>query len=87
MFGSLNWGDQTWADLGGIMEDHFGNEARWDRGQAAAYVAELTTELAAVARRHGLDVLGYLLDMARLEAENVVHRPKSTGSKAKTARG
>jgi len=40
-----------------------------DRAAAAAYVAELSSDLAAIARRHGLDTLGYLLDMARLEAE------------------
>ena len=39
-----------------------------DRAAAAAYVAALTAELAALARRHNLDTLGYLLDMARLEA-------------------
>ena len=37
--------------------------------QAAAYVAELTADLARIARRHRLEALGYLLDMARLEAE------------------
>ncbi len=37
---------------------------------AAAYVAELSANLASIARRHGLDALGYILDMARLEAEN-----------------
>ena len=42
-----------------------------DREEAAAYVAELSRDLAVIARRHGLDVLGYLLEMARLEAENV----------------
>jgi hypothetical protein len=41
-----------------------------DRAAAAKYVAELSTELANLARRHGLDALGYILDMARLEAEN-----------------
>jgi hypothetical protein len=41
-----------------------------DREAAAAYLAELTGDLAAIARRHGLDALGYLLDMAKLEAEN-----------------
>ncbi len=40
------------------------------REEAAAYVAELAANLAAIARRHGLDTLGYLLEMARLEAEN-----------------
>ena len=43
-----------------------------DRVAAANYVAELTAELAALARGHGLDALGYILDMARLEAENAV---------------
>jgi hypothetical protein len=37
---------------------------------AAAYVAKLTADLASIARRHGLDALGYILEMARLEAEN-----------------
>jgi hypothetical protein len=41
-----------------------------DRAEAAAYVAELAGDLASIARRHGLDALGYILDMARLEAEN-----------------
>jgi hypothetical protein len=41
-----------------------------DRAQAAAYVAELSADLATLARRHGLDARGYILDMARLEAEN-----------------
>ena len=41
-----------------------------DRAAAANYVAELSTELANLARQHGLDALGYILDMARLEAEN-----------------
>jgi hypothetical protein len=37
---------------------------------AAAYIASLTSALADVARRQGLRDLTYLLDMARLEAEN-----------------
>ena len=41
-----------------------------DRAAAAAYVAELSSELAAIARRHGLDTLSYILDIARLEAES-----------------
>ena len=40
-----------------------------DRAAAARYVAELSAELAALARQHGLEALGYILDMARLEAE------------------
>jgi hypothetical protein len=48
-----------------------------DRIQAAAYVAELSADLATLARCHGLDALGYILDMARLEAENVARHVNS----------
>jgi len=44
-----------------------------DRVAAANYVATLSAELALIARRHGLDALAYILDMARLEAENASH--------------
>jgi hypothetical protein len=40
-----------------------------DSAEAAAYIAELSSGLAQIARRHGLDTLGFILDMARLEAE------------------
>jgi hypothetical protein len=40
-----------------------------DREAAAAYLAEMTGNLAALARQHGLDALGFILDMAKLEAE------------------
>ena len=43
---------------------------RDDRTAAASYVATLTADLALIAKSHGLDTLGYLLDMAHLEAEN-----------------
>ena len=39
--------------------------------QTAAYIASLTGELASMARRSGLSTLGYLLDMAKLEAEQL----------------
>jgi hypothetical protein len=42
-----------------------------EQATVADYVATLSADLAVMARRHGLDTLGYLLDMARLEAENV----------------
>jgi len=41
------------------------------RAEAATYIADLTADLASMARRHGLGTLGYLLDMARMEAENL----------------
>jgi len=40
------------------------------RAAVANYVATLTGDLATMARRTGLETLGYLLEMARLEAEN-----------------
>jgi len=40
-------------------------------GDAAAYIASLVDELARLAKRHHLDSLGYILDMARLEAEQI----------------
>jgi hypothetical protein len=42
-----------------------------DRKAAAAYIADLSGGLAQMARRNGLTTLGYLLDMAKLEAESV----------------
>ena len=47
-----------------------GSEAS-GRSAAAAYLAAITADLASIARSHRLDVLGYLLDMATVEAENV----------------
>ena len=69
------------------MADHSGNEAGQSRADAADYVAELTSELAKVARRHRLDTLGYLLDMARMEAESVARRPKAAGAKPSEVHG
>jgi hypothetical protein len=49
--------------------EHLSADLAGDRVAAAAYVAELTGDLAILARQHGLDALGFILDMARLEAE------------------
>ena len=62
-----------------MMEDWAANGAHVDEGspaEAAAYVAELAGDLATIARRHGLDALGHILDMAKLEAENVTRYSK-----------
>ena len=45
-----------------------------ERAAAADYLAALSADLAVLARRHGFDTLGYILEMARLEAESVGHR-------------
>jgi hypothetical protein len=56
--------------LGIFMGGNSGDQEAGDRAAAADYVAELSAELAKLARRHGLETLGYILDMARLEAES-----------------
>jgi len=40
-------------------------------GAAAYYIASLVSELAQLATGHRLDGLAYILDMARLEAEQI----------------
>jgi hypothetical protein len=45
-----------------------------NRLQAAEYVGSLTAELAVLVRRHQLSTLGYLLDMVRLEAEQIAQQ-------------
>jgi hypothetical protein len=40
-----------------------------DPDEAAAFIAEAVADLTGLARRHRLDVLCFLLGMARLEAE------------------
>jgi hypothetical protein len=43
----------------------------------ANYVASVSTDLAAMARGSGLETLGYLLEMVRLEAESVTRPPQA----------
>ena len=42
--------------------------------EAASLVAETVEGLIQLARRHNLDTLGFLLDMAQLEADEIVRR-------------
>jgi len=50
-----------------------------DRTAVANYVAALSADLATIARQHGLTTLGYILDMARLEAENESRHGRGNG--------
>lgn len=40
--------------------------------EAASFVAEAVSELVLLARRHQLETLAFLLDMAKMEAEELV---------------
>jgi hypothetical protein len=50
-----------------------------DPVEFADYVAALSSELSTLARRHGLDALGFILEMARLEAENAATKLNGSG--------
>jgi hypothetical protein len=45
-----------------------------DAPEAALYIASLADELARLAKRHDLEALAYILNMARLEADEVSKR-------------
>lgn len=51
-----------------------------DQREAAAYIADLAANLATMAHRHCLGTLGYLLDMARMEAEKVAETDEGDSS-------
>jgi len=57
-------------ETGGLKARSDASGQAIDRTAAASYIAELSVELATLARHHRLDALGYILDMARLEAEH-----------------
>jgi len=42
--------------------------------ETARYIADMTREMSAMARRADLDVIAYLLELARLEAEETVQK-------------
>ncbi len=42
--------------------------------EAAQFISSRIAELGLLARRHRLETLGYLLDMAKLEADDTVRR-------------
>ena len=54
--------------------DRAADEPRGDGGpdEAAAFIAETVADLARLAQRHRLEMLGHLLEMAQLEAEEHV---------------
>jgi hypothetical protein len=49
------------------------------RSAVASYVATLSADLASMARKTGLETLGYLLEMVRLEAESTTRQSGPNG--------
>jgi hypothetical protein len=47
-----------------------------NRDAAAVHIGSVALELAHLARQHGFEALGYVLDMARLEADNLTRGGK-----------
>ena len=54
-----------------LMQEATSKTGAGDRTKAAEYLADLTGDLAPIAREHKIHTLGYLLEMARLEAQNL----------------
>jgi hypothetical protein len=65
-------GEMTTGGTG--PEDEF--EGHPSAQEAARYIADVTGGIALIARKAGLEVLAYILDMARLEAEETAERGK-----------
>jgi hypothetical protein len=61
--------------IGFAMDDHTVRRDVNGRSAVASYVASMSADLATMARRSGLDTLGYLLEMVRLEAETASRHP------------
>ncbi|HLA19957.1 MAG TPA: hypothetical protein VJZ74_00730 [Pseudolabrys sp.] len=59
------------------------NEKPGNRTAVASYVATMSAELATMSRRTGLDTLGYLLEIVRLEAESSARNsPRPNGRRS-----
>lgn len=48
-------------------------------GEAVQFIAQMTADLAQLARRHRYDTLGFLLDMALMEAQETMARNAAKG--------
>jgi hypothetical protein len=65
------------------MQEAKAGVERADKLRAAEYVADLTGDLARIARENEFHTLGYLLDMAHLEAQNWAGNPAAGRSAGK----
>jgi hypothetical protein len=59
------------------MADHSSSGEPANPEAVASYVATIAGDLAGISRRNGLNTLGYLLEMVRLEAESVARNPQA----------
>ncbi len=66
--------DPTWSTSASEAADCRSPTIRQE--SAATYIADIATELAALARGAKLDILAYLLDIAQLEAASNARRLK-----------
>ncbi len=60
-----------------LQTDHAATDG--GSSEAASYISGAVAELAQLSRRHQLNMLGYLLDMAQLEADEIVRRGLTHG--------
>jgi hypothetical protein len=58
----------------GLMTSEDGRTVPPETPGAARYIALLAEELAQIAKRHDLEALAHILEMARLEAEQISRR-------------
>jgi hypothetical protein len=63
------------TDMRTMPRPDAGESSAADGRSAAAYVAEMSEHLAALARNHGFDALAFILEMAQLEAQNQAGAP------------
>lgn len=57
-----------------------------DAPDAALYIAAMADELAALAKRHDLEALAYILQMARLEADQISKHSSGQLQRARSVR-
>ncbi|MGJ3263535.1 MAG: hypothetical protein ACFE0R_09910 [Salinarimonas sp.] len=60
-----------------------GGEPPLSREEAVRYIGAITSELREIARRADLDLLAYVLDMARMEAQERVKAERKAEAKAR----
>ncbi|WP_043538785.1 hypothetical protein [Salinarimonas rosea] len=70
--------------------DHTSGTGRGSRGasplsrdEAARYIGAITAELGEIARRSDLDLLAYFLEMARMEAQELVKAERAAEAEAR----